>query len=85
MIVKSEGVKNVDSIHEKSISLHTDSQSSSENSLSNAVLTATTTVAQSTSVTTVTDAQEGSALGKRVRKSTSKFEEYEQTIVSDMW
>lgn len=86
LIIKSEGVRNVDSIHDNppaslSVTVGTaqDSDSATHARLSS---TTTTTVAQSTSCCTVSLAQENGSLGKRVRKSTSKFEEYEQSIVS---
>lgn len=86
LIIKSEGVRNVESIHDNppaslSVTVGTaqDSDSATHARLSS---TTTTTVAQSTSCCTVSLAQENGSLGKRVRKSTSKFEEYEQSIVS---
>lgn len=86
LIIKSEGVRNVESIHDNpsaslsvAVGVAQASDSATHTYLST---TTTTTVAQSTSCTTVILAQENGSLGKRVRKSTSKFEEYEQSIVS---
>ena len=85
LIIKSEGVRNVVSIHDNasaSPSLTVGIAQTSDTTAHAHLSTTTTTVAQSTSSTTVTLAQENGSLGKRVRKSTSKFEEYEQSIVS---
>lgn len=88
LIIKSEGVRNVESIHDSqpaSLAV-TVAAAQASDSATHAHLstTTTTTVAQSTSCTTVSLAQENGNLGKRVRKSTSKFEEYEQSIVSGL-
>ena len=86
LIIKSEGVRNVDSIHDSqpaSLAVTVGAVQASDSAThAHLSTTTTTTVAQSTSCSTVSLAQENGNLGKRVRKSTSKFEEYEQSIKS---